>query len=131
MNSKDNNLIYEAYLTEKVTELTPEHLAEIRATFYPDANDPYWYEMVAPSLQHYIETGEIWLDMWQHEKDLDEDGLFKHLNKLKHGSLGAITHRAGDWVKNAAKNSYKKSLGAAKKELGRWKLQVPFKRMSK
>ena len=33
-NDKDNDLIFEAYLAEKVTELTDKHLADIRANFF-------------------------------------------------------------------------------------------------
>ena len=125
MNNKDNKLIYEAYIAEKVTELSDAHLADIRAKFYPDDGDAMFDNVIAPALRASLKSGELDSETWAHTgTDVDTDGLRNHLETLRYGTLGALTRRGMDAIKDTGK----KLKHAATKELGRYKIQSPITR---
>ena len=139
MNNKDNKLIYEAYLTEKVTELTDKHLDDIRKKFYPNAGDAMWNMAVLPALKDSFEQ-----DLMSNSKENNrlepnvdpndemDPGKFKkladHLLKLKHGSIDSFKSRTGGWLNRFTQNALD-SASRAKKEVGKlsnYKLRSPI-----
>lgn len=128
MNNKDNKLIYEAYIAEKVTELSDAHLADIRAKFYPNDGDAMFEYEIAPALQasfEHIDSGSLDPETYVHTiEDVDTDGLRNHLLKLKHGKLGGLARQG----MNTIKDTSKKLKRAATKELGRYNFQSPITR---
>ena len=110
MNNKDSKLIYEAYLAEQVAELTDEHLADIRAMFYPNEGTASW-DYVSDALRYSFEndlmknkdlgsrlapnadpTGEMEPDQWK--------AIADHLSELKYGKTGSLMNRGTNWLKN-------------------------------
>lgn len=87
MNNKDNKLIYEAYIAEKVndeTELSSDQLDHIRSKFFPKEDIMFWTHVVVPNIEDFMKTGHLHSDVWAHsEFDVDKSGLINHLRELK------------------------------------------------
>lgn len=140
MNNKDNKLIYEAYLTEKVTELTDEHLADIRQKFYPHAGDAEWNMEVLPALKDSFEQDLMSNSDDFHRLDHNVDPtdslspddfkkLADHLLKLKRGSIGSSMNRTTSRFKNVSQNASRaiSRAGEKIKNLGsKYKLRSPI-----
>lgn len=130
MNNKDDKLIYEAYIAERVTKLSDAHLADIHAKFYPEDDEMSFKYEIAPAIEdsfdHYIDNDDI--DPGTYEltatQPVDVDGLYNHLLVLKYGKLGALTRRG----LNFARKKGNKLKRAATKELGRYSFQSPITR---
>ena len=130
----------EAYLTEKVTELTDEHLDEIRQEFYPDAGDAKWNMAVRPALEfsfeHDLMSNSDEFHRLDHNVDPTEEmspnqfkKLADHLLKLKRGSIGSSTNRTTSWFKNVTKKAGEMISRTGKKgrKLGnKYKLRNPI-----
>lgn len=142
-NDKDNDLIFEAYLAEKVTELTDAHLAYIRSNFFKkdkgekeewhEPGDAEWNMSVIDALKSSFNDDQMYddIDPGESMPDNQWDAISKHLSKLKHGSTGSFMNRGTEWVKNSIKNTGDKlsrGVDRAKKELGSLKLQSPITR---
>jgi hypothetical protein len=131
MNNKDSELIYEAYLSEKVEELSDDHLATIRANFYPREGNAMFDEVIEPALKRTfdnIDSGGVDPDLWQHT-NLDIEGgqlkaLENHLLELKHGKIGKITRQGSSWLKNKATGA----TNAVKKIGNKYTLQSPIRK---
>ena len=130
MNNKDDRLIYEAYLAERVTKLSDAHLADIHAKFYPEDDEVSFKYEIAPAVEdsfdRWIDNNDI--DPGTYEltatQPVDVDGLYNHLLELKYGKLGALTRRG----LNFAQKKGKKLKRAVDKERKRWTIQSPIKR---